>query len=89
MPLFIYTADQLLRIGLKMLGSDEHRQKRQSKKSNLADFKAHYGVYPIVIAQMWEDLQTTTIPEARFEAKAPHNRNSGANIKNFLRAYFF
>jgi len=89
MPVYIYTADQVQRIGLKILGVDRHRQKRQSNKSNLADFKAHYGVDPSVCAQMWEDLQTATIQEIRVNATSPDNRNSGANLKNFLRAFHF
>lgn len=78
-----------MRLGLKLLGVDKERQRRQSKKSNLADFKAHYCVAPIVCAQMWEDLQTTTIQDARVFAASPQNRNSGANLKNFLRAFHF
>lgn len=89
MTIYIYTSDQVLRIGLKLLGVDQHRQRRQSKKSNLADFKAHYCVHPNVCAQMWEDVQTTTIQEARVNASAPDNKNSGANLKNFLRAFHF
>lgn len=89
MPVYIYTADQVQRIGLKILGVDRHRQKRQSKKSNLADFKAHYGVDPAVCAQMWEDVQTTTIQNAHVNATSPDNLNSGANFKNFLRAFHF
>jgi len=89
MVVYIYTADQVRRIGLKILGVDRHRQKRQSAKSNLADFKAHYGVDPIVCAQMWEDLQTTTIAAAQIDAKSSYNRNSGANLKNFLRGFHF
>ena len=31
--------------------------------------KAHYRSNHIVYAQMWEDLQTTTIPEARIDSQ--------------------
>ena len=89
MVVYIYTAKQVQRIGLKILGVNRHRQQRQSNKSNLADFKAHYCVDPVVCAQMWEDLQTTTLPDAQINATAPDNRNSGANLKNFLRAFHF
>ena len=89
MPLYIYTPAQVQRIGLKMVGIDQRRQQRQSQKSNLEDFKTHYCVDPIVCAMMWEDLQTTAITEARIKASAPDNRNNGANLKNFLRAFHF
>lgn len=89
MPVYIYTPDQVLRIGLKMVGVDRHRQHRQSRKTNRGDFTVHYGVDPIVCAQMWEDLQITNIDEARISGKSVDNRNSGCNLKNFLRAYHF
>jgi len=89
MPVFIYTPDQILRIGLSILGVSLHRQQRQSYRSKLDDFCAHYGTDPVVLAQMWEDLQTTTNNEAHINATAPDNRNSGANVKNFLRSLHF
>lgn len=89
MPIYIYTPDQVLRIGLKMVGVDCHRQKKQKNSTNLEDFRAHYCVDPIVCAQMWEDLQTTNIQEAHVDAKSVDNLNSGCNLKNFLRAFHF
>ena len=32
-------------------------------------FKAHHGSNPIVYAHIWEDLQMTTIPEARIDSR--------------------
>ena len=89
MPIFIYTPDQIQRLGLCLIGVDHTRQKRQNENSNLEDFKAHYCVDPIVVAQIWEELQTTTIKEARIQAKHVHNRNSGCNVKNYLRSIHF
>lgn len=87
MPIFIYTPAQLLRIGLKLLKVDPHKLKTQSYESRMADFKGHYGTQPIVLARMWEDLQT--ILHAPLKATRPENLNSGANIKYFLRAAHF
>lgn len=89
MPIYIYTSKQVLRIGLKVLGVDDHRQQRQSQKSNLEDFKCHYGTDPVVVAQIWEDLQTATENEIRVRASAMDNMNSGCNFKNFLRSIHF
>ena len=55
--LLIYTADEVLSFGLTLFGFDEHRQRRQQRKSNVEDFKGHFGTQPVVIAQIWEDLR--------------------------------
>jgi len=90
MPLYIYTAEQVQRIGLRLVHTaDPSMATRQSEAENLEDFKAAFGADPIVITQIWEDLQTTTIPKAKVEAKPPENRNSGANIINCLYAFKF
>lgn len=34
-------------------------------KTNVQRFKDHYGANPVVVATIWEDLQTTNIPRAR------------------------
>ena len=46
-------------------------------------FKSFYGSKPIVCAQIWEDLQTTDIVEARIEAK------SQKDVDYFLMAHHF
>ena len=72
-----------------MVGVDRERQRRQKRSTKVEDFKAHYGVHPIVCAQIWEDLQTANIAEAHIEAKSVDYRNSGCNLKFFLRAFHF
>lgn len=83
-PLQICSVDEVLSIGLKMFGFDEFRQKRQCRQSNVDDFKAHFGAQPIVLAQIWEDLQTTTIAEARI--KTSTCQNGMVAILTFLRS---
>lgn len=61
----IYTSDQVLSLGLQLVGFDEARQGRSKKETNIEDFKAHYGVHPFIIASVWEELQTTTVSGAR------------------------
>jgi hypothetical protein len=63
--ILIYTPDQVLRRGLSLAGMDVDRQEKQNRESCIGDFKAAYGIHPLVLAQIWEDLQTTTIPTAR------------------------
>lgn len=57
MTVYIYRPVQILRIGLKLLKVDEHKLRKQSYKSQIEDFKGHYGTEPFVLAQIWEDLQ--------------------------------
>jgi len=80
MVVLVYTEEQILRIGLGLIGVDRKRQKRQLPKTNVSDFKAHYGTEPKICKKIWEDLQTTTIPEAKLDATL----TDGADIKNFL-----
>lgn len=60
----ILTADEVLRKGLQLVGFDCRRQRNASSPTNLRRFRTHYGSNPSVYAQIWEDLQTTMIPEA-------------------------
>jgi len=90
MPLYIYSAAQVERIGLRLVHTgDPQMAKKQSAAENLEDFKAAFGAHPIVVTQIWEDLQTTTIPKAKVKACAPENRNNGRNLINFLHAFKF
>jgi hypothetical protein len=65
----ILTADEILRKGLLLVGFDIRRQDKVSKASNLRHFRAHYGSNPVAYAQIWEDIQTTVIIEARIDDK--------------------
>jgi hypothetical protein len=63
----ILTADELMYYGVAWAGYDRHRQQRAKPSTNIRRFTLKYGSSPIVCAQIWEDLQTTQIPEARVE----------------------
>lgn len=71
----VLTADEILQMGLALIGFSQQRQANVQRTTNLLRFKAHYGSHPIVYAQIWEDLQTTTIPEARIDAQKIHPHN--------------
>jgi len=80
-----YTPEQVLRIGLKTHGVTRQQMERRLKKTNIADFKSLYGTEPKVLAQIWDDLQTTDIDEAKINATL----HDGCNLKYFLRACHF
>jgi hypothetical protein len=79
----ILTGDEILARGLELAGFDrDRRQIRVNREQNVSRFKSHYGSEPIVYAQIWEDLQTTTNLEACIDMKK-------ADIDSFLLAIFF
>jgi hypothetical protein len=55
------------------------------RESCIGDFKAVYGIHPLVLAQIWEDLQSTAIPTARID----NTKKRSVRLKNFLRANHF
>jgi len=85
----IFTSDQVLVHGLQLVGFDETRQARVKKETNIEDFKAHYGVHPFVIATIWEELQTTTVQEARIYPTLSWVINGMVTMKNFLHMFHF
>jgi len=69
----IYTPIEMLVEGLKVLGWDEtNMTSTLTIKTKKDRFRGHYGSNPDVAAQMWEDLQTTTVQAARID---PSKRN--------------
>lgn len=52
--------------GLVLLGWDANRlNKRKSEDTNIDQYTGCYGVHPCVTAQLLEDLQTTSVEDAR------------------------
>lgn len=87
--LYIYTGDQVMRIGLEMMGFPLERQQRVQYKTRSKDFKAFFGVHPFIVARIWEDLQTTTIDEARINPSPAWAAFGMCTMKNFLHAFHF
>jgi len=85
----VYAPSQVLRIGLKLIGLDNDDQRKEQHETNVKYFKAHYGTYPEVIAQMWEDLQTTDIAEARITIPFNMRVTCGLHLRSFLRTFHF
>jgi hypothetical protein len=83
----ILTADQIMRLGLLQVGFSEARQESASRKTNIERFTAFYGSSPLVCAQIWEDLLTTDLEEARIDTEEA--RGSGVCFTHFLMTMYF
>jgi hypothetical protein len=77
----LYTAPQVIKVGLELVGFDLGRSDQESVM-NQRRFKAFYGSSYIAIASVWEDLMTTHIVEARL------NREQDC-LESFLVAMCF
>jgi len=64
----ILSDDEMLRLGLTKVSINEDAQKRSNAQELLKVFKSFYGSAPIVLALIWEELQTTNNLQARIDA---------------------
>jgi hypothetical protein len=65
----ILSSIDVMEMGLTYIGMSQEQQAKTSVHNKLEDFKAHFGSSPLVIADMWHDLQHTSIKEAQLEEK--------------------
>ncbi len=63
----VLTSHEIMGHGLVWAGYDRFRQENVKESTNIGRFKSKYGSTPLVCAQIWEDLQTTEIPEAHVD----------------------
>ena len=63
----IYTPDEMLYMGLKLLKWEDHQLARVCRETRVTRYRGHFGANPHIYAQMWEDLQTTTLEAARID----------------------
>jgi hypothetical protein len=75
--LCIYTLNEILLIGLRLVGFTEFRINWAKTSTNIEHFKAHYGSNPMVCALIWQDLQET-------ELKVAWVPPSKRNLKHFV-----
>lgn len=80
-PRILLTADDFLRIGLDWAGFNAFRQENVNEATNIQRFKSHFGSSPIVYANVWEDLLTTEVDEARI--------NPRSKVENFFLSLYF
>jgi hypothetical protein len=82
--LVVYTADEILSIGLSLTRIDTFRQEKVDRETNLDRFRSLLGLNPVVYAQIWEDLQTTDIHDARIDGAT-----AKTGIRYFLMSIYF
>jgi hypothetical protein len=80
--LLIIAPDDLMSIGLELVEFNASRQANVKRATNLKRFKSFYGSAPVVNANIWADLLTTNIKEARLSWLE-------ACIENYLLAIHF
>jgi len=78
----ILTADQFLHRGLRLVGFDDGQLARARRETKLEDFRSFFGPNPVVLAQIFEDLQTTAVDDARVEGR-------DLDVTRYLMAFFF
>jgi len=70
-PLDLRTPSAVLKAGLDLVYTEKKTHKVKgdplTSHTNIQRFKDHCGANPAVVSQIWEDLQTTTVPEARIK----------------------
>lgn len=84
MVLVLYTADEVLEDGLLLYGFSKARQQRVKRDTNLELFRSRFGIHPVVVAQVWEDFQTTNIPAARIDTP-----KGNVSLASFLHTLCF
>jgi hypothetical protein len=78
---------KILQQGLALVHYDGQRQALASNKTKRLYFKSHYGSQPEVVAQIWLDLQSTTIPHARVDDADEKDLEFYLQAHHFLTAY--
>lgn len=79
--LVIFTEDELLYLGLRLIRYKCRRINRARKATNIKRFRKNFGGVPDAVNALWEDLQTTDDPEAFLEEK-------DRDIKKLLMALY-
>jgi hypothetical protein len=54
----VFTEQEVLRTGLSILHYTKKKIRRAKRATNLDRFKGHYGVLPVVVCELIQDLQT-------------------------------
>jgi len=85
MPIHL-TASQVLRMGLRFVGQDDHVQARRSESTRKDDSHSFYGTGPDVASIVFSDLQTTAVAAARV-APDELDLHSCVMALHFLKIY--
>jgi DDE superfamily endonuclease len=88
--LLIFTSDEILNHGLKLLGWTDKKLARESKHKHEKQanwFSCEYGAKPHVVAQIWIDLQRTEIEDARIIAATEDELTQVLYTLQLLKSY--
>ena len=81
----VLSAIQTMERGLLFVGFPRVVQGLLTHEQAVNKFKAHYGSLPVDIAQIWFDLQTTTIPNLALTIQEKTHKG----FKMFMAANYF
>ena len=81
----IKSAEDVLQLGLEYVGISYEEQEVKSHKLLVESFHDHYGCIPVDLAQMWYDLQTTDIQEAKLKEDEKNEKG----FRMFMAANYF
>lgn len=90
--IFVLTAAEILLLGLKQVNFTDERVNRvqgnpSTSKTNIDRFKGHFGCNHVVVAALWEDLQVTDLPQAKWKVKDADNIMHLFEALHFLKSY--
>ena len=78
----ILTADEVLEIGISLIGKNGLRRNDDGKH---ALFLSHFGSRPEVLATLWEVLQTTD----NINARIPENKTTDKYFRLFMMTHYY
>lgn len=85
--MLILAPDELMQRGLLLMKHTEERQARVNRDELLWRFKSYFGEHPSVFANLWVDLQTTHIPDARVDDATEGDLHKFLWAVHFLFSY--
>ena len=81
-----YTEEEILFIGLKLLGYDKERQGRSKRASKVKKFKHLIGAHPAVVSAIWADSQRMKDDDHKLVV---HRGNADKHMKDLLMTMHF
>lgn len=83
-----YTEDEIMALGLRLVGYDEIRQQRVARKTNITRFKRMFGSSTQVVRAVWIDLQMIKDEEYKLDVKSPEVEMKGLLLTlHFFKRY--
>lgn len=81
----LFSENEILFEGLKLVGFPAERQARCGRKTNLRRFKRMFGSHPAVYVAVWKDLQLIKKEEHRLVV----GKNPLVTLKDFFLTIYF